>query len=523
MATFVQLSSSEVLGDQPKQQWILTESKAKLKAEWDHGYSTGFWNSMSEAPVERARSAIIAGYYFQKLYGNNPDATYLDVGGGEGVMSDYLSAKQKKRYTCVDISEAGAKMGRTKRPGVEFVVSPAEDFNLDKSRKFNFVLFSEMIYYCKHMEVFRQYQPYLQPDGVIALSVWFRDNHPSANMGPAVFNDAKNTNASNLVLMDSMCIRGNTYSYQTNLEMPAGFHVGIFKTPSSTVDLQAANKHTGHLTERLRSAIVSGTYYQKYVAGATPGEGLSGRMLDIGCKDGSQLVYLLPAQRVGYVGLDSSDSALATAREKVGAHGVNVTFVSVKHAADYTPTVKFSMVVLSDLVYKGDHKKLLTRVKSYLEPGGYLVVNLGVSTEGPERAISQGKRDEIFTAVAGQYELLDEFTIQEDVVSGVVRTTPPVDLRLGIYQVQRTWANLVKRVDDVQAVIRRQARAKGSPIPSILTGHVAGRSADASSSASSPSAVSSSSSSSSSLSSSPSLPSSLSQSDPVKKTSWFGF
>ena len=38
---------------------------------------------------------------------------------------------------------------------------------------------SEMIYYCKHKELFTQYSTnYLQPNGVIALSVWFRDNHP---------------------------------------------------------------------------------------------------------------------------------------------------------------------------------------------------------------------------------------------------------------------------------------------------------------------------------------------------------
>ena len=87
-----------------KDVWIPSVSTSKLKEEWDHGYSTGFWNSMSEAPVERARAAIVAGFYFQKLYGSNPEGTFLDVGGGEGVMSDYLSTKQKARYTiAVDI------------------------------------------------------------------------------------------------------------------------------------------------------------------------------------------------------------------------------------------------------------------------------------------------------------------------------------------------------------------------------------------------------------------------------------
>ena len=65
-----------------KDVWIPSISTSKLKEEWDHGYSTGFWNSMSEAPVERARAAIVAGFYFQKLFAGNPDGTFYDVGGG---------------------------------------------------------------------------------------------------------------------------------------------------------------------------------------------------------------------------------------------------------------------------------------------------------------------------------------------------------------------------------------------------------------------------------------------------------
>ena len=450
-------------GEGRKDIWIASESKAKLKAEWDHGYATGFWNSMSEAPVERARSAIIAGFYFQKLFGSSADGTFLDVGGGEGVMSDYLSAKQKARYTGVDISEAGIKMGRQKRPGIEFVVSPAEDFNKDKKRSFHFILFSEMIYYCKHKEVFAQYQQYLQPSGVIALSVWFRDNHPSATMGPAVFKDAQDM----MTLIDSMYIRGNTFSYQTNVDMPAGFHVGIFKPNGSTIDVLAANQHTGHLAERLRSAIVSGTYYQKYVAAALPVEKFGGGMLDIGCKEGGQLVYLLPQQRAGYVGVDT-EAAVAAARGRVSqGGGGNVTFVAVKHASEYTPTSEFSMIVFNEMIYKEDHKKMLTKYKAFLEPGGYLVLCLAVTTVGPERDASVAKRTQIFADVSQDMELVDSFSIEEEALPGVVRTSPLVDLKVGIFQVTRTWKNLVRRVDDVASIINRKRQA--GYIPSILS------------------------------------------------------
>ena len=251
--------------------------------------------------------------------------------------------------------------------------------------------------------------------------------------------------------------------------MPAGFHVGIFKPNSSTIDVAVANQHTGHLAERLRSAIVSGTYYQKYVAAALPAEGFGGGMLDIGCREGGQLVYLLPHQRAGYVGLDT-DAAVAAARARVskgGGHGANATFVAVKHAAEYVPTGKFSIIVFNEMIYKEDHRKLLTKYKAYLEPGGYLVLCLAVSTVGPERAASVGKRDEIFSDVSKEMEQVDTFSIEEETVSGVVRTVPLVDLKVGIYQVTRTWKNLVRRVDNVADIIKRQRGVGG--IPSIFS------------------------------------------------------
>ena len=66
-------------------------------------------------------------------------------------------------------------------------------------------------------------------------------------------------------------------------------------------------------------------------------------MLDIGCKDGGQLVYLLPSQRTGYVGIDPSESLIAAGKSKLGQglQRANITLSVQKHLMEYTPTNQF--------------------------------------------------------------------------------------------------------------------------------------------------------------------------------------
>jgi 2-polyprenyl-3-methyl-5-hydroxy-6-metoxy-1,4-benzoquinol methylase len=137
-----------------KDVWIKMTPE-KLKNQWDKEYKIGGWDCLSSQPAERARSAIIAGTYYQQYASNG---SFLDVGCGEGVMFDYLSSDvQRSKYLGVDISVEGINIGRKKRPNAEFVVSRAEDFNVDGRRRFDFIVFSEMIYYSDHKKTLERY------------------------------------------------------------------------------------------------------------------------------------------------------------------------------------------------------------------------------------------------------------------------------------------------------------------------------------------------------------------------------
>jgi len=138
---------------------------------------------------------------------------------------DYLNRRQKKRYIGVDISAEGINIGRKKRPGAEFVVSRAEDYNLDGVRKFDFIAFSEMIYFGDHKKIIAQYLKYLNPGGYVALSTWFREGHMSAQMGPSVFQDCANI----MNLVDDMKVSGATFDKDLGKKRPVHFRVGLFQ------------------------------------------------------------------------------------------------------------------------------------------------------------------------------------------------------------------------------------------------------------------------------------------------------
>ena len=212
-----------------KEVWIKMTPEA-LKKQWDEEYKRGQWDVLDFNAAERSRSAIIAGTFFQ-VYKKN--GTFLDVGCGEGVMFDYLRPEQQPSYLGVDISREGIEIGMKKRPTASFIVSRAEDFNIGAAKKFDFIVFSEMIYYCDHNKVFEQYAKYLNPGGYIALCTWFREGHASAQMGPSVFDDAMK----NFKLVDEMRVSGFTYCAgcpNGNTRAQVHYRIGLFQPHSYT-------------------------------------------------------------------------------------------------------------------------------------------------------------------------------------------------------------------------------------------------------------------------------------------------
>ena len=65
--------------------------------KWDQQWKSGAWEYMDKIAVERSKIAIIGGV-FAHIY-TNTNASVLDMGCGEGAMSDFLSEGQKQHYS----------------------------------------------------------------------------------------------------------------------------------------------------------------------------------------------------------------------------------------------------------------------------------------------------------------------------------------------------------------------------------------------------------------------------------------
>lgn len=133
--------------------------------EWNQEFSSGRWDYLDSDLNERARHAVI-GMYCQALL---PSGAILDVGCGEGTLTDFLSEKQKKNYLGIDISDEAIKKAKQKR-GLNFVVTAVEDFLSDK--KFDVIVCNEMLYYVDFRKTINHLEKMMSDKGYVIVSLY---------------------------------------------------------------------------------------------------------------------------------------------------------------------------------------------------------------------------------------------------------------------------------------------------------------------------------------------------------------
>jgi SAM-dependent methyltransferase len=123
-------------------------------------------------------------------------------------------------------------------------------------------------------------------------------------------------------------------------------------------------------------------------------------ILDIGCGHGSLAAMLGGVGYESYVGVDFSESAIATARTRTGLPHCEF------FAADgerYEPTRTFDTLVFNESLYLFDQPHLLLRrYKRHLEPGGRVIVSAFVC--GQERSL--------FRLLEGEIPLYDKVEVE---------------------------------------------------------------------------------------------------------------
>jgi 2-polyprenyl-3-methyl-5-hydroxy-6-metoxy-1,4-benzoquinol methylase len=170
--------------------------------QWDKEFSTGEWDYMDAVPLERVRLAGI-GSGMTNLYGIPSNATILDVGCAEGILSDYLSDKQKKNYIGVDISKVAIDRAMKKRGApMTWAVSKAHEYT--PPRKVDVIVFSEVLMYVSHEDILKQYEKYLTPNGKIIVSLYREDKTQGK------YSEVKDYSRDRYELLDDFEIIGTT-------------------------------------------------------------------------------------------------------------------------------------------------------------------------------------------------------------------------------------------------------------------------------------------------------------------------
>jgi SAM-dependent methyltransferase len=174
-------------------------SETQLTAQ--PGLKKGKWR-LEVVPLERMRLADI-GRRLTGMYGVPSNATILDIGCGEGIVSDYITEEQKKNYIGVDVSSVAINQAlETHGAPMTWVVSMAHEYT--PPREVDVIIFSEMLYYVDYQKVLTQYENYLSPNGIIIISLWCPDKEEG------MYSAIRDFTRSHFNVLDNFELVGNT-------------------------------------------------------------------------------------------------------------------------------------------------------------------------------------------------------------------------------------------------------------------------------------------------------------------------
>ena len=134
------------------------------KEDWNKQYREGRWDYLIS--LKEASNNLVVAMYCNHFC---PRAEILDVGCGFGNITEHI---QFKDYLGIDFSEAVIERA-VKKDRASFLCASAEDFSTDK--KFDIIIFNEVLYYLDALEILKKYRLFLKENGFFVISIW---KHP---------------------------------------------------------------------------------------------------------------------------------------------------------------------------------------------------------------------------------------------------------------------------------------------------------------------------------------------------------
>ena len=206
------------------------------EAKWDNEWKQGQWNYMEKVAVERSRIAVIGGVFIQMF--THVNASVLDIGCGEGSISDFLNNQQKSNYVGVDLSKEAIQQAlKVRGSPMTFVHAAAHLYR--PSSRFDAIVFSDVLYYVEYEKVLRQYKGYLNDNGIVIISIF----HMSEKlMYEGIFIFARNI----FDKIDEIDISGYTQKNSRSKVEKTAFHIEVYRLkPGDTLDGVRGSSNVG--------------------------------------------------------------------------------------------------------------------------------------------------------------------------------------------------------------------------------------------------------------------------------------
>ena len=113
-----------------------------------------------------------------------------------------------------------------KRPDLHFKAADCETFK--PHRKFDVIVFNEMLYYTDHVETMKHYTQFLNPNGLFIISVWF--SKKIDYLRKSIFEDAEKLFPKGSI--GAIEIAGKTLNLGTTRDV--NFHIEAFRPTEDT-------------------------------------------------------------------------------------------------------------------------------------------------------------------------------------------------------------------------------------------------------------------------------------------------
>lgn len=160
---------------------------------------------------------MIIGVFMESLA--PAEGRLLDVGCGEGTLSDFIPAHKKSKYVGIDTSDEAIKLATQKRK-LNFLHATAENFT--PKDQFDIIVFNEMLYYVDHVAILQRFSKFLSKNGIIVISVWYTKRIDY--LQKSIFEDARKV----LQPLDGIDVHGLTGPPGTK-KKEISFHIEGFR------------------------------------------------------------------------------------------------------------------------------------------------------------------------------------------------------------------------------------------------------------------------------------------------------